>query len=123
MTTTTTQTPGRGTLVFNADEARSCYGRVRPPNGHMITLRGTYSELGATLAGEGVTVQVRKAAPPANPNPELTYPVGRASVLFSDTGEIIHTGMWAPKNENAIAFGLTDDENALRTPANPKPFG
>ena len=104
MTTTTTHTPGRGTVGFNMEGA-NCFGQVRRDDGSVITVKGTFNAQVAELEGLATKVCLTKAVPTKNGN----GPRMRGSVVFTDTGEVIPVTLWAPKNVGAKAYGLTDD--------------
>ena len=97
------QALGRGTIGFNADG--TCFGQVRIGN-NVIGVKGQYNAATATLEGPGVVVNLAKA----NPTRANNGPAMRGSILFTESGEIIPQTLWRPKNEGAVAYGLTDDK-------------
>jgi hypothetical protein len=119
-----TYAPGRGTIVFNADAGYTCFGRVRR-DGKEYVVQGTYSSAGATLVGELCSLKVVRLEPKVNARVGVQYPVARAELVFTDTGEVHMLGVFAPTKPGAVAHGLTDDVRGPQTlaPANLKPFG
>lgn len=93
--------PGLGTIGFNTDG--SCFGTIRR-NGVDITVRGDYTGTNISLAGDNVAVALAPVARRTERGPRA-----RGSIVFTDTGEVKKACMWAPKNKDAIAYGLSED--------------
>lgn len=97
---------GLGTIGFNVDERKSCFGQMKRGD-QVVEVRGTYTDVGATLEGDlgggkRLVVNLTKG----KQNAAGTAPAMRGTRLWQDTGEVEACVLWRPKTGSAYGMDL-----------------
>lgn len=101
---------GFGTLGFNEDG--TAFGRI-----HGVKAKGGWSHTLVEIENEAHKLIMTPIAQPVENGPRL-----KGQLIDKTTGEVHQVAGWAPKNDGAVAYGLSYDTFGENLPAIVAPF-
>lgn len=101
---------GFGTLGFNEDG--TAFGML-----HNAKAKGAWNSILVTVENEQHKLIMTPIAQPVENGPRL-----KGQLIDKTTGEVHQVAGWAPKNDGAVAYGLSYDTFAANRAAVVRPF-